>query len=284
MDYGSVKLYLDCHYNRHSIVIKLHQDRVEGWDYNKIRHLGVEPEYITGFTVAPRTVIEIFSGWKFDGKKWIIKNAHHNKTKHIDLACGKNCNHEWFGKIKSIKIWEIVHHDKRHIIPYCNSDNECPDDYYCLCPRGEDRADLCPLSKRRCMHKSKHIQSKPKDIHDNDLVDVNCLMRLMEQKNVRYDRFNNIKHLAEQCYGMDIIEPDVTNIKHVNPERADPTILDTNTSYLNVTDPEPHNNLLIEGFAYKTNNLIELISIFLLVFIIIMLIGYFLQKYKNNTY
>jgi len=283
MDYGSVKLYFDCNENRHSIIIKLNQHRVEGWDYNKLRHLGVEPEYITGIEIGPNTTVEIYSGVKFDCNRWTIKNDLHHKNKYIDFACGENCYNKWYGKLKSIKVWEVGHHKQRNNIPYCESNHDCPDDHLCLCPRGEARNEWCPLSKRRCLHRSNYLQSKPKNITDGDLVDTRCFIDKIEHVNRRYVRFNDIKSMAEMCYGEDIIEPEITHPNKRNPERASPTIQETNDPYLTVTDPKLSNVLYnyntIEGFSVNSYNYMFILMLFIFVFIFII---YLINKKKFN--
>lgn len=194
MNKVTIRLYLGCGLLRHSVNIELNAFYVEEFYESRLLVSGVTPTEISGLLVGPRTVVELYSDSNLYERTGIIINKSHHNNKFHDLGCVLNEN--WQGYLRSFRIWNYDYYIKVHSIRYCNSDIECNNDEYCLCPNGYQQPAWCPIQKRRCMHKSKYLQSNLPKVGKYDIIDTDCVNYRL---NRRYTSFNEIEKASSNC-------------------------------------------------------------------------------------
>jgi len=170
---------------------------------------------ISGFTIGPRTVLELHSTPYLYGEKKIICNESYSEDKFVDIGCEPTKKEycKWLNNILSFRIWDYNYWVMIMNPRYCNKDTDCNQDEYCLCPGGQEFGEWCPYSKKRCLHKSHYLQSKRKTLHISDLIDTSCLKTQIKDTNKRYLRASNIKGLSERCYGPELTYDDGIEIE-----------------------------------------------------------------------
>jgi hypothetical protein len=185
---------MGCGLLRHSVDIQLHTFYVEDFPQSRLLTSNITPSQVSGLLVGPRTVLEIFSDGVFYEREALITNKSYCYNKFHDLGCTLDQN--WQGYLGSFRLWNYDYYVKTHRIRYCNSDRCCKSDEYCLCPNGYQQPEWCPISKRRCMPKSKYLQSNYPTVDRYDLIDVDCMSR---KTNRSFMGFNDIVTAAAQC-------------------------------------------------------------------------------------
>ncbi len=194
MDKVSIRLYLGCGLLRHSVDVQVNAFYVEDFYESRLLTSGITPTQISGFLVGPRTVVEFYSDGVLYEKDGIVINKSYCHNKFHDLGCTLDEN--WKGYLRSFRIWNYDYYKKVHTVRYCRSDKECKSDEYCLCPNGYQQPAWCPIQKRRCMHKSKYLQSNYPRVDKYDLVDVDCLSHKLKNK---FLPFNEIAEASAKC-------------------------------------------------------------------------------------
>lgn len=224
MDKVTLKLHLGCNLSRYSAKFSLNTERLQTYNEEQLRELRLNPYEITGLTLGPRTVVEIFTGPKFSGIKKVIVNRSYSKNKTVNIGCIDNYI-IFEGFIRSIKIWSYNYYYKVNTPKYCDKNSDCGFQEYCLCPDGQKQEEWCPIEKKRCMNMSHYLQSNLPEVREPDLIEVSCLQN--ELMNNKYLTFDEIKDKCNKCMRKRNVE-------------------------------------LVEGFGYGNNNIMYLIIVIII--------------------
>jgi hypothetical protein len=247
VDKRTIILYLGCGRRRHQIQIPLNSEYYDEWYEQRLRNWNVEPRDISEIEVGPRTVLELFSSAFMYGDRRVVKNPSFGNFLKYNLGCLED-HSIWKGDIRSFRLWDYDYYQKIHTVQSCTKHNQCKWNEYCLCPNGYARKEWCPKMGRFCLPMSRYLQSKPKDIDENDLVNVPCLNKKISGKN--YRDFRNITREAEKCYPPNMLE----GMCDLQRDQDEPGLESCNINpYLAA------NRQGIEGFGHKNTNLLPII-------------------------
>ena len=205
MEAAAIRIHIGCDEVRNFFTIKMKSDKVDFWNEYLLLRQTIDPENITGITVGPRTVLQVFSDPYFYRLRRTIKNPSYKQSVHINIGCFKE-QQIWRGIVRSFKIWNYHYYDSLFGMRFCQKDSDCYNTEYCLCPGGQRKGEWCPITKKRCLHKSKYLHNKDKEIYPDDLVDMNCLMYHVKQYNKPYVNFRDVKRFCEKCSGSDVLD------------------------------------------------------------------------------
>ena len=211
MEKRFVTLYLGCGDERNTVDIEMKKDRIDYWDENRLHKHTINTDMVTGFRVGPKLVMEIYSDPFFYRLRKVLKNPRNDKDVKWDVGCPID-HGVWNGIIRSFKIWDYDYYQSIHGLRYCNRDQQCRDNEYCLCKGGEKKAEWCPVSKQRCLPKAEFLHDAERQVSIDDLVNMDCLKKELNTNKKKwgnqYETFRNIKHMIERCSGPDMIEPE----------------------------------------------------------------------------
>jgi hypothetical protein len=198
MERGTFTLLLGCGDMRSTLTLK-NSGGVDLWYENKIKQLTVNPVDITGIIVGPGLVIEIFSDAHFSHLENTLENITNPKGHKYEVGC--HDDHPIFkGIIRSFKVWDYdKYHTNARLVKYCDRDDECDDNEMCLCPGGEKLKEWCPVKRKRCLNKGLYFHSARRTTWDPDLINSDCMMRLIDEYNLSWPQYGQMKNLMKIC-------------------------------------------------------------------------------------
>lgn len=186
--------YGDCN-NLQTKRIDLMTNNIDEWDSDKIKSYQIDPKTISSFTIGPMTVLEIFYGANFYGQsQFVINDKKDYTTSYKVFDCPKVGN--WSVAIGSFKIWTYAHYDSIYGTRYCDKDNECRQNEYCMCQDGKTNGLWCPKSKKRCVNSKYWYNNAPIPINDEDVINVSCLTGQFDNTNIS---FKDLKTKFRPC-------------------------------------------------------------------------------------
>lgn len=289
MDKHTVRLYFGCGNERNFMTLSLENDEEVGrWTEYDLNRLTLKTDLITGIRVGPKTVVEVYSDPYLYTLRRKIINDSETRSKHLELGCFED-HSVWAGIIRSLRMVSYEYYKRSSGTRYCESDDQCRDNEYCLCKGGQKDKSWCPSSKRRCMHKSNLSHDRKRTIELSDLIDLNCMNSKFanyKAKNGKYiSTMRDIHDMAIDCADYDLIDKsqpswnkrqDLSLGYYIRQDRDIPplghqlSLLNGEDLYGNDGHIEEIKNNFIEGFGKinKSNDISCLIIIIMIAFII----------------
>jgi hypothetical protein len=270
MERGTYTLLVGCGKQRTTFTFK-NSKEVELWNEIKIRkELLINPQNISGIIIGPGLVIEIFSDAYYSKMENVLENNTNPKGHKFELGCLDD--HSIFkGTIRSFKVWDYdEYHANGKLVKYCDKDVECGDKEMCLCPGGEKLKEWCPLKRKRCLNKGLYFHSARKTTWNPDLINSECMMKLIDDFDSPWPQYGELKNMAKICQNKpmkckpskDIRDKSIYKCNLRDQYKAE---------YINTKYKRNINNDDIEeGFDYNiskndNNNIIMMLVIFIII-------------------
>jgi hypothetical protein len=198
MEKGTFTILMGCGDTRTTLTLK-HSGKVDLWYENKLKDFGINPENITGVLIGKGLVIELFSDPHFAHLSDVIENNTNPDGHKYEVGCFDD-HPIWKGVIRSFKVWNYWdYHANGRLVRYCDTDNECGEDELCLCKGGERLKEWCPRERKRCLNKGLYFHSARRTTWDPDLINTDCMLKLMKDYNVKWPMYGHIKNFAKIC-------------------------------------------------------------------------------------
>lgn len=197
-----IKLHFGCNKDRNTMTIHLSNGKYEEWNEYDMHRLTLRTSILTGFGLGPKTVLQTYSDPYLHRLKKLVINDSETETRHWDVGCVED-HGLWDGTVRSFRVWDYHYYDSIYGVRYCNEDNECNENEYCLCLGGQKNPEFCKEQRKRCMPKSHYLHNAERAINIDDLVDMDCMSKEIVQHKQKEGKnliaFRHMKKMAERC-------------------------------------------------------------------------------------
>ncbi|AYV82189.1 MAG: hypothetical protein Homavirus14_5 [Homavirus sp.] len=273
---GALRIFLGCCCTRNKADFKLELDHVVEYPENNLQHLEIDTGAISGVSVGPRTVAELYSGPNLDGVRKLLMNPSYTNEKQYQFGCTNNTVN-LADAVRSFRVWSYHYYEKVNNYRYCSNDTDCGSKEYCLCPNGQQQESWCPNDKRRCLPVSKHIQTNEPVIHDYDTLNKQCLANQIANLQSSTNspdtiNINDIKKMAHSCaYGVKYITPSNQSNNQPNNEETEESV-------------EGFCNICSDNSGYNGDNSYNYSIMYNILFILLVLyLIYLIVSITNNS-
>jgi hypothetical protein len=199
MENKTFTLLVGCGDSRSTITIK-NQDDIELWNEHKIRQtLSIDPEDVTGILIGKGLVIELFSDAYFSQLENVLENNTEPKGHKYEIGCILD-HQSYKGSIRSFKVWMAdEYHTNGRLVKYCDKNDECSENEFCLCPGGEKKKEWCPDKRKRCLNKRLFFHDAKRTTWNPDLINSECMLNLIDTHNNPWPEYRELKNMAKLC-------------------------------------------------------------------------------------
>jgi len=154
---------------------------------------------ISGVSVGPRSVIMFFNTSEAGiGEKGKVVNSTFDTVKYYDFGCLED-HTVWKGKVKSFIIMTYDRYLSIYGVRYCDTNRDCRNTEYCLCPGGQEHPSYCFKKGKRCMNKSRFWFEFPFSVVGQDKINTNCLKNQINKFGGNNLTMDVLKQYAVNC-------------------------------------------------------------------------------------
>lgn len=155
--------------------VVLNTNNLDEWPLDKIKSYLIDPTTISTIDVGPSTVLVFFENGDFTGKSHtVINDTKDKKTTYTFFPCPKD-NNKWYVSLNSFRIYAYDYYNSIFGIRYCENNNECGNNEYCMCENGQTNGLWCMKSKKRCMNKNFWMGNYGLPINNEDTITTSCM-------------------------------------------------------------------------------------------------------------
>lgn len=202
MKHSYIIIHIGCNndIDQKNIIINVLNDKFGDWYDTTLRKNNIDPQYISGITIGPHTILETFHDSFMSLKN---ENIVNNSDKEIYKDIGCKDNDAGMGSVRSFRVWNYEYYRTLNGSRFCANNDECRLNELCLCPGGEVDKNYCIDEKQRCLPKSEYWHDKKKihTLNEDTKLNPICISNKLNEisKNKNYINYSKLKEIFNSC-------------------------------------------------------------------------------------